>query len=282
MIALDHVSYRYPGTSADAITDVTWTCTPGFHLLMGPNGSGKTTLLKLMSTLRLPVSGVCRINDADSRLRLPSSLCTLWLVTDEMLLPGRSLNSLVKCHAPFYPNFDREILEDGIATFGIDPKRDLAKMSLGTRKKALLSYGASLRVSTLLLDEPTNGLDMNSRDQLRMFLARHIADDASVVVATHIPGDLMPLFDTLTMLSHGRIALQAEVSDIISSLSFVSGAAPAADALYSTQRLGLWRSIIPADRTGRPTAIDVPLLYDAIQHPEAASTINRLIQTDKL
>ena len=51
-------SFRYPGSSENALTDISLTLRPGQSLaLVGENGSGKTTLIKLLTRLYQPASG---------------------------------------------------------------------------------------------------------------------------------------------------------------------------------------------------------------------------------
>ena len=53
-----NVSFRYPGSEENALTDITLTLRPGQSLaLVGENGSGKTTLIKLLTRLYTPESG---------------------------------------------------------------------------------------------------------------------------------------------------------------------------------------------------------------------------------
>ncbi len=52
VLALDRVTYTYPGAEAPALTDVTLAVEPGeLVLLAGGSGSGKSTLLRVANGL---------------------------------------------------------------------------------------------------------------------------------------------------------------------------------------------------------------------------------------
>ncbi len=65
-IEFDDVSFRYPGSDTDALSNVSLQIRPGRSLaLVGENGSGKTTLIKLLTRLYSPTSGVIRLDGLD-------------------------------------------------------------------------------------------------------------------------------------------------------------------------------------------------------------------------
>src|SRR5438445_11703802 len=65
MLRLDGVSYRYPGASRDALTDVSLSIGLGeFHAVLGPNGSGKTSLVRIALG---PITPLVGRGDIDSR-----------------------------------------------------------------------------------------------------------------------------------------------------------------------------------------------------------------------
>lgn len=67
-IALEHVSYRYPGADADTIHEMNLKVHPGEKLaIVGLNGAGKTTLVKLMCGLLDPTEGRVLLNGKDIR-----------------------------------------------------------------------------------------------------------------------------------------------------------------------------------------------------------------------
>ncbi len=67
-IVFDHVSFRYPGTDRDVLSDIHMTLRQGESLvLVGLNGAGKTTLLKLLTRLYDPTEGRILLDGEDIR-----------------------------------------------------------------------------------------------------------------------------------------------------------------------------------------------------------------------
>ncbi len=65
-IALEHVSFAYPGTDHDALTDVNVELPAGTVVaLVGENGAGKSTLVKLLADMYTPTSGRITIDGVD-------------------------------------------------------------------------------------------------------------------------------------------------------------------------------------------------------------------------
>jgi ATP-binding cassette subfamily B protein len=78
-IRLDHVSFTYPGTSRQVLSDVSLTLPAGAVVaIVGENGAGKSTLVKLLAKMYEPTSGSILVDDtplarmpaADWRTRL--------------------------------------------------------------------------------------------------------------------------------------------------------------------------------------------------------------------
>ena len=65
-ITLEHVSFAYPGTDHDALTDVNIELPAGAVIaLVGENGAGKSTLVKLLADMYTPTSGRITIDGVD-------------------------------------------------------------------------------------------------------------------------------------------------------------------------------------------------------------------------
>src|SRR5205823_8736610 len=74
-IRFEDVSFTYPGASASALSELSFTATPGETLaIVGRNGAGKTTLFKLICRLYDPTEGRILIDGVDIRDYDPSDL----------------------------------------------------------------------------------------------------------------------------------------------------------------------------------------------------------------
>lgn len=74
-IEFQNVSFRYPLTERDVLSNVSFTINKGQALaLVGENGAGKTTVVKLLTRLFEPTSGRILLNGVDARRFSPRSV----------------------------------------------------------------------------------------------------------------------------------------------------------------------------------------------------------------
>ncbi|MDR9432501.1 MAG: ABC transporter ATP-binding protein [Spiribacter sp.] len=67
-LRFESVSFRYPGTADNALSNISLHLSPGHSLaLVGDNGSGKTTLIKLLAGLYAPNQGRIMLDGTDLR-----------------------------------------------------------------------------------------------------------------------------------------------------------------------------------------------------------------------
>ncbi len=200
-IEFDHVSFRYPGTETEVLTDVSFTIRPGEHVaLVGENGCGKTTLVKLLCRLYDPTSGTIRIDGIDLRdLRLAELRAELAVVFQDYAryrLTARDNiwlgNVSLPPDSPRIAEAARRTGADAIIRslpLGYDTilSRQFeqgADLSVGQWQKLALTR-AFLRDSELLvLDEPTAALDPKA--EAEVFDQFHeLAEGRTTVVISH-------------------------------------------------------------------------------------------------
>jgi ABC-2 type transport system ATP-binding protein len=178
--------------------------------LLGPNGSGKTTILRILTGYLRPSSGTARVAGLD-------------VVTDA--LAARARVGYVPEDGPLYDWMDvREFLTfmarlkgvaRPVATAAVDAV--IERMALGDVRRVLvgkLSRGYRQRVAiaqallgnpaVLILDEPTNGLDPRQIIEMRAHI-RALAGERTVLVTSHILGEIERMADRVAILLAGRL-----------------------------------------------------------------------------
>ena len=250
---------------------------PGhIHGLLGLNGAGKSTLLKLMTGLLFPNSGRITACGHDPSLRAPGFLASVFLLPEELNVPGVTGKAYVAMRSPFYPNFDHARMQRYLGDFEIPEAKRLTKLSHGQKKKFLLSFGLACNASLVLLDEPTNGLDIPSKGLFRRLVAEALTDERAIVVSTHQVRDVESLVDRIVILHQGRIVLNHTVAELSGNLRIsVSGSRPAqGDGLiYCERTVGGYASVWQ-DRDAGSSRLDLELLFKAaIASPRICETL---------
>lgn len=265
MLEARHVNFGYGPDPLFRGTDL--TLTPGhIYGLLGLNGAGKTTLLKLMTGLLFANSGEITACGHNPARRAPGFLAKVFLLPEELNVPGVTGKEYVAARSPFYPDFDQAQMQRYLEEFGIPEGKRLTALSHGQQKKFLLSFGLACNASLVLLDEPTNGLDIPSKGLFRRLVAEALNDGQAIVVSTHQVRDVESLVDLIVILHEGKVLLNQTVSELSGNLKFsVSGNRPEEGngLIYTERTVGGYASVF-RDRGGDEGALDMELLFKAV------------------
>src|SRR5690554_5572008 len=85
--------------------------------LLGMNGAGKSTLLKLVTGLLFAESGRVEVLGRRPENREPSFLSQVFMLPEELNLPGVSETEYLTMRASFYRRFDFALFERYITEF---------------------------------------------------------------------------------------------------------------------------------------------------------------------
>ena len=212
----------------------------GVYGLLGPNGAGKSTLLHLMCGLLTPTGGEILFDEINVRKRMPSTLCETFIVPEEFDLPPISMGEYCKINSPFYPNFSIEDLEANLKLFEMDINQNLARLSMGQKKKAYMCFALACNTKLLIMDEPTNGLDITSKVQFRRFISSHMTKDRIIIISTHQVHDVELILDHILILNHNEIVLNSSTREICRRLRFYTSVegGEANTMVYSVKTFG--------------------------------------------
>lgn len=196
-----------------ALSDVSFGIGGGHIVgLLGPSGSGKTTLIKLVAGLLSPSAGTISIQGNPVG---PVSKSLVSYLPDHPYLDGRmKVRDMVRLFQDFYRDFEPERAYGMLETLGIDPRRKLKSFSKGTKEKVQLILVMSRRAKLYLLDEPIAGVDPAARDYILQAILSNYAEDASVLISTHLISDIENILDEVIFIQRGRIHTHAPVDGL--------------------------------------------------------------------
>jgi ABC-2 type transport system ATP-binding protein len=178
--------------------------------LLGPNGSGKTTILRILTGYLRPSSGFARIAGLDvvhdslaARARVgyvPEDAPLYgWMRVGEFLLFMARIKGLSRRAAP-------AVVESVVERLALGDVRRLliGKLSRGYRQRVAIGQALLGDPALLILDEPTNGLDPRQIIEMRGHI-RSLAGERTVVVTSHILGEIERVADRAAILVAGRL-----------------------------------------------------------------------------
>lgn len=268
MIELNNISYHYPSHSSLVLKNLSLSFEDGrIYGLLGENGVGKTTLLGLMCGLLRPTVGSALIDGIPAQKRDPQILANLFYVPDEFALPHVSLKTYVKINSPFYPAFDNQVLNNCLAEFSMPLTLSrLDQLSLGQRKKVMLSFAIASGAKTILMDEPSNGLDIPSKAQFRKVMASAMTDDRLIVISTHQVHDVENLLDNIVIIDNDSILLNKSMGDLSEQLAFLTVAPgeTVPEVLYSEPSIGGINVICNRQPGQNETQVNLEMLFNAV------------------
>lgn len=229
--------------------------------LLGSNGIGKSTLLKLLSGLLTPNGGSVTTLGAEAQQRTLAMLQEIAYLPEEFSLPNIRVKDWVAVTAPFYGSFDHAFFAKAMREFEVNEGEKFGSLSMGQRKKVLISFAMACGTSLLLLDEPTNGLDITSKQTFRRLLAEWATPSRTAIISTHQVKDVENLLDYIVILDNNGVVVDASTYDISRHLRFAIESSPEG-AIYSQPALGGYATV-RENTTESESNIDIELLFGA-------------------
>jgi ABC-2 type transport system ATP-binding protein len=230
--------------------------------LVGPNGAGKTTLLHLAVGLLSPTSGSIEVLGGQAAGG-PAQLARVGFVAqDTPTYASLSVADHLRLGARLNPHWDSQLAQDRIDQLGLDPAQPAGRLSSGQRAQLGLTLAVAKRPELLLLDEPVASLDPLARREFLQSLMEFVADhDVSVVLSSHLLGDLERVCDYMILLMASRVQLAGDVEELLGSHRRLIGSRRDPATLPATQH------VIEASHTDRQSTLlvrtDSPILDPA-------------------
>jgi ABC-2 type transport system ATP-binding protein len=213
-VTVHELSKRF-GT-VDAVSGLTFSVEPGAVTgFLGPNGSGKTTTLRMILGLVTPSAGEALINGHRfAELARPARVVGAVLEA-QGFHPARTARAHLRVYAAAIGVPDAAV-EHALGTVGLADAggRPVGEYSLGMRQRLALAVALLGDPQVLVLDEPGNGLDPEGIAWLRAFLRAFAAQGRSVLISSHLLGEVEQTADQLVVISRGRCVFQGPLAQL--------------------------------------------------------------------
>ena len=217
MIEVESLTKRYGTTTA--ISDVSFTVQKGEVVgFLGPNGAGKSTTLRVIAGSLGASHGHARVAGFDVAENPRAVLAILGYSPE---VPPVYTNMNVRDYVRFAAtlkgvesvNKAADHAMDRVGLLGIQNKI-IDHLSKGQRQRVGLAQALVHDPKVLVLDEPTSGLDPAQRVEIRELIRELAAGDRTVILSTHVLGEIEAICSRVIIINRGRIVAQDQLDHL--------------------------------------------------------------------
>ena len=188
---------------------------------LGPNGAGKTTSIKLLLGLTRPTSGGGKVFGLDIvRDSLEIRKRVGHLPQDPRFYEHMTARQTLRFTASLFfsgPKADiEERISEMLGLVGLDDRADrpIRGFSGGEHQRLGIAQAQVNYPELLILDEPAANLDPRGRRDVLEVMER-LRKHTTIFYCTHILDDVQRVSDTVAILNHGELVVEAPVEELL-------------------------------------------------------------------
>jgi len=220
-ISIKGLSHHYPNGKV-ALDNVNLEIPSGMFGLLGPNGAGKSTLMRILVTLMEPTEGQIDVCGYDIRTQRKEVRRILgYLPQDFRFFAKYKVREFLDYAASlsgFNNSTERGKAVDAmLEQVGLYEVRDRYAQNLSGGMKRRLGIAQALihKPLVLVVDEPTTGLDPEERIRFRNLLSEASSKDTTIILSTHIVGDISSSCTEMAMLNQGKVMFRGSPAGML-------------------------------------------------------------------
>lgn len=213
VIRLEHISKKYKDKTALKACNICFE-KGRIYGIVGPNGAGKTTMFGIMAGLIRPTEGRLELfGETGSSVQVRSRMSFL---IELPCLDGEMTSCQNLKYVMLLSGLKEERrIQDVLRMVGLEREahKRVKTFSLGMRQRMGIAMALIREPEVLVLDEPMNGLDPEGVVQMRRLL-KDLCEkrQVTVIISSHILGELDRLADEFVLIKDGTILTQIEKS----------------------------------------------------------------------
>jgi len=211
-ISIHGLNMIYPGGN-HALRDVGMEIPTGMFGLLGPNGAGKSTLMRILAALMKPTSGEVNVFGYDLRRHRKEIRNILGYLPQDFRFFAKYkthefLDYAARLSGMTNTRKRRQAVDAMLETVGLFDVREryADKLSGGMKRRLGIAQALIHNPKVIIVDEPTTGLDPEERIRFRNLLAEFSKNEVTIILSTHIVGDISSTCNCMALMNHGRVA----------------------------------------------------------------------------
>lgn len=215
VIEVEHISRSF-GTFR-AVDDISFSIKTGEIVgLLGPNGAGKTTTMRMITGFIAQTSGRILIDGKDISENPAEAKQKIGYMPESAPLYSDMIVADYLAYVAEMHQLEPEQKVPHLAEIcGLKEvmHKNIGDLSRGYRQRVGLAHALMNDPEILILDEPTSGLDPNQIGDVRN-LIKEIGKTRTVIISTHILGEVEMLCDRIIIISKGKIAADSPTAEL--------------------------------------------------------------------
>jgi len=211
-ISIRSLNKIYPNGN-HALKNINLEIPTGMFGLLGPNGAGKSTLMRILVALMEPTSGEVDVfghNLLKERKEVRGILG--YLPQDFRFFAKYKTHEFLDYAARLSGMNNRgkrrQAVDEMLESVGLFDVREryAGRLSGGMKRRLGIAQALIHNPKLIIVDEPTTGLDPEERIRFRNLLAKISEQDVTIILSTHIVGDISSTCNCMALMNKGELA----------------------------------------------------------------------------